>query len=279
MKIYHLNCATLCPFSTKIVNGSGSLFASARMICHCLLIETDNILILVDTGLGTRDLAQPNSLGLIFRNLIRPTLNPAETAAEHVKKLGYSITDVRHIILTHLDLDHAGGLPDFPNAEVHVSGTEYNSAMAIRSLRDKFRYRLSHWAHNPKWNIHTVEGEKWFGFEAVRTIDNKETEILLIPLGGHSVGHCGIAVKLPERWVFHCGDAYFFHGEMSLDKSHCTHGLSLFQRMMETDHTARVNNQNRLRDLKKNHGNTIQMFCSHDHRELLNARNENDQIF
>ncbi len=40
-----------------------------------------------------------------------------------MKRLGYSINDVRHIILTHLDLDHAGGLHDFPNAAVHVSGS------------------------------------------------------------------------------------------------------------------------------------------------------------
>ncbi|MFD0510570.1 MBL fold metallo-hydrolase [Streptomyces aureus] len=30
--------------------------------------------------------------------------------------LGYAVDDVRHIVLTHLDLDHAGGLPDFPRA-------------------------------------------------------------------------------------------------------------------------------------------------------------------
>lgn len=36
----------------------------------------------------------------------------------------YRIEDVRHIVLTHLDLDHAGGLPDFPHAKVHVHATE-----------------------------------------------------------------------------------------------------------------------------------------------------------
>ncbi len=269
MKVYNLNCATLCPVSAKLVNGTGSLISPATMICRCLLIETNHKLILVDTGLGSRDLAGPDNLGFIFRSIIRPKLNLSETAAEQVKKLGYSINDVRHIILTHLDLDHAGGLPDFPNAEVHVSGAEYNSATAIRSLRDKFRYRSSHWAHNPKWKLHTVEGEKWFGFDAVRTIDNKETDIFLIPLNGHTDGHCGIAVKLPEQWILNCGDAYFFHEEMSLNNHHCTPGLSLYQRIMETDHKARINNQNRLRELKQKQGGKIKLFCSHDYRELM----------
>ncbi len=275
MRIYHLNCATLCPISARLVNGSGSLISPATMICHCLLIETGRKLILVDTGLGLQDIAQADSLGYIFSKIIRPKLSLAETAAEQVKKLGYSANDVQHIILTHLDLDHAGGLPDFPNAEVHVSSTEYNSAMTIRSFRDKFRYRSSHWSYNPKWKLHTVQGEKWFGFEAVGTIDNEETEVLLIPLSGHSDGHCGIAAKLSEKWILHCGDAYFFYGEMSLKKSHCTPGLSIFQRIMETDHKARIHNQNRIRELKQAHGNNIQMFCSHDHSELLKCREEN----
>lgn len=66
-----------------------------------------------------------------------------------------------------------------------------------------------------------------------------------------------------------CGDAYIFKGEMSSQQPNSTRVLSLFQRLMETDHTGRMNNQNRLRALKKNHGDSIQMFCSHDHGEQL----------
>ena len=35
-------------------------------------------------------------------------LDPAETAVQQVKALGYSPSDVRHVLLTHLDRDHAG---------------------------------------------------------------------------------------------------------------------------------------------------------------------------
>jgi glyoxylase-like metal-dependent hydrolase (beta-lactamase superfamily II) len=267
LRIHHLNCATLCPVSAKLVNGAGGLFSPALMICHCLLIETKNKLILVDTGLGLQDLAHPDPLGFVFRNLIRPKLCIAETAVEQVKKLGFSPDDVRHIIVTHLDLDHAGGLPDFPRAEIHVSGLEYSSAMAGNSFRDKFRYRPKQWSHQPKWKTHAIAGEKWFGFDAVRTVDEAETEVLLIPLRGHTTGHCGVAVKSEDKWILNCGDAYFFHAEMS-PRPDCTPALNIFQRLMESDHGARMNNQQRLRELKQNHGNDIQLFCSHDHSEF-----------
>jgi glyoxylase-like metal-dependent hydrolase (beta-lactamase superfamily II) len=35
--------------------------------------------------------------------------------------------DIKHCIITHLDFDHIGGLADFPDAAVHISGEEYKS--------------------------------------------------------------------------------------------------------------------------------------------------------
>lgn len=274
MRIHHLNCATLCPVCSRLVNGTGSFFSYGTMICHCLLIESDNNLILVDTGFGLNDIAHPQNLSSLFRNFIRPKLHPDETAVEQIKKLGFKTDDVRHIILTHLDLDHAGGIPDFPNAEIHTSIAEYNSAMnGSKSFRENFRYVPKHWSNNPKWKTHTAEGDKWFGFNAVSALSNKETEILLIPLRGHSNGHCGIAVKTSDKWILHCGDSYFFHEEMS-ETPRSNIVLNVFQRIVESDHKARMNNQKRLRELKKNHSNEIEMFCSHDHIEFINFGGE-----
>ena len=49
------------------------VLAAARMVCHCLLIETPREgLILVDTGLGTGDLANKQRLGAAFLAVTRP---------------------------------------------------------------------------------------------------------------------------------------------------------------------------------------------------------------
>ncbi len=113
MRVHHLNTGTMCPIGRRLVNGTGSIFQRARMVCHCLLVETGAGLVLVDTGIGLDDIAEPPRLGRKWVRQTRPRLDPAETAVQQVRALGYSPGDVRHLLLTHLDRDHAGGIPRF----------------------------------------------------------------------------------------------------------------------------------------------------------------------
>jgi glyoxylase-like metal-dependent hydrolase (beta-lactamase superfamily II) len=80
----------------------------------------------------------------------RPSLDPSDTAIGQVRRLGFNPRDVRHIVPTQLDLDHAGGLPDFPWADVHVFRPEYEAALHPRTLTERKRYRSVHWAHGPR---------------------------------------------------------------------------------------------------------------------------------
>ncbi|MEW6729964.1 MAG: MBL fold metallo-hydrolase [Acidobacteriota bacterium] len=273
MRIHHINCATMCPYGELLINGQGSLLAPGRMVCHCLLIETNDGLVLVETGLGLQDIAQPKDrLGGFFLTVTRPRLDPEETAVRQIARLGFRSDDVRHIVLTHLDLDHAGGLSDFPKAKVHVFETEHRAAMSPSTLFERSRYRAMQWAHGPFWEIHSVKGERWFGFDCVQAITGIPPEVLLIPLHGHTRGHCGVAVRTPERWLLHCGDAYFFHGEVDSEPPHCPIGLRLFQNLVQIDGDARMRNQARLRALAHENGNEVKVFCAHDPVEYAHMR-------
>jgi glyoxylase-like metal-dependent hydrolase (beta-lactamase superfamily II) len=143
------------------------------------------------------------------------------------------------------------------------------------SLRDRVRYPSCHLAHGPRWVTHTVDGDSWFGFESIRMLPGVDPEILLIPLVGHSRGHTGVAVRDSERWLLHCGDAYFHHSEMA-DPPSCPPGLRAFQAAMAADGAARRSNQERLRELARAHGDEVTLFCSHSEVELATAGG-NDQ--
>ena len=214
MRIHHLNCGSLCPPGGRIFGGAGGPLSPAPMCCHCLLIEGDDRLILVDTGLGVEDVNEPQRLGYLFNLVMRPQLEVAETALRQVVDLGYRPSDVRHIVPTHLDLDHAGGISDFPGAAVHVYADELRAATSRSSLSERGRYRAVQIAAVKKWAVVKDEGESWFGFSAVRAIPGTRDEVLLVPLPGHTRGHCGVAVRRPEDWLLHCGDAYFHRSEV-----------------------------------------------------------------
>ena len=47
MRIHHLNTGTMCPIGRRFVNGTGGIFQRARMVCHCLLVETNDGLALL----------------------------------------------------------------------------------------------------------------------------------------------------------------------------------------------------------------------------------------
>ena len=270
MRIRHLNCGTMRPFGGRLVDVAARGIGPTRWVCHCLLVETEQGLVLVDTGLGAGDVAGgAGRLGRLFVTATRPDLAGEETAAAQVVRLGYRVEDVRHIVLTHLDLDHAGGLPDFPNATVHVHATEHAAAMSPGS-GEKARYRPQHWAHGPDWVTHAATGEPWYGFEAVRELPGLPPEILLVPLHGHSRGHTGVAVRKPDGgWLLRAGDAYFSHRRIDPVRPGTPPLARAFENIVQLKGSVRRNNQQRLRDLARTRSAEVDIICSHDGTDFV----------
>lgn len=265
--VHHLDCAPMAP-----LGAFGGRLSPARMVAHCLLVEGADTLTLVDTGAATTDVAaSTRMLGRGFTTMMRPALDAAQVAAGQVRALGHDPSDVTDVVVTHLDLDHAGGLADFPQARIHVLADELDAAFAPASFGERQRYVSGQWAHGPQWVTHEVAGESWCGFEAAVPVTE---DLLLVPLRGHTRGHSGVAVRRPAGgWYLHAGDAYFHTSEKESGTA-CPAGLRLFQTAVQADGTARRRNQERLRSLHAEHGpasgaaEVVAMFCAHDAAEF-----------
>lgn len=247
--------------------------AHRHLVCHCLLLELPDRLVLVDSGLGLADVADPFArLGSTFVRAMRPRLEPGDTAAQRIEELGLRTDDVRDIVLTHMDLDHAGGLSDFPHARVHVAEAELTVATTRPRFGDRHRYRPQQWAHGPEWRSYGAAGEPWHGFPAVRDLDTLPPEILMVPLVGHSMGHSGVAIDTGRGWLLHCGDAYYHRGEVDRDPPHAPALIRAFERIVADDDVARRANQARLHELFSTPTAEVTMFCAHDTEELESLR-------
>lgn len=87
-----------------------------QLAMRCLLIETDDRKILIDTGIGNKQDEK------FFSHYF---LNGHDSLEDSLKEKGFSREDITDVILTHLHFDHCGGsvekvdgkfVPAFPNA-------------------------------------------------------------------------------------------------------------------------------------------------------------------
>jgi len=264
LRVHHLNCACIQRLD---IHGK-------PLGCHVLLVQTPSSgLVLVDTGLGTQDYADMTSR--LTRSFVygyaRPRRDPALAAIHQIRALGLDPADVRHIVMTHMDLDHVGGLSDFPKAKVHLHAAELKQCTERPGFKDKHRYLPAMWAHGLDTETYEAAGEPWFGFEAVRQLRGLPPEILMVPLFGHTMGHCGIAIDSARGWLLHAGDAYFDPREVRGAQRQCAWKVGVFQALVQTNRGLRLHNQARLRAFTAEHPE-VEVFCAHNPWELEDAQ-------
>ena len=261
MKLHYLNCAAMFPRCAKW--GAPHL---SRVPTHCILLEKEKELVLIDTGLGTRDMADLSRLGPT--NLLlnaRPDL--ADTAIDQIEKRGLDPADVRHIICTHLHSDHAGGLVDFPQARVHVLRQEFEAMTHPSGMIERGVYRKKQVEHGPRWVLHDeseISNETWFGMPCIRNIPDLPPEIVLVPLIGHTRGHCGVAIDTGEKWVLHCGDAYYVNAELGKG---APIDVACFTAMVHHDRFQALGQVKRIKRVLEENQGLVRPVCTHDHSQ------------
>lgn len=214
----------------------------------------------MDTGIGLLDVRNPvERLSQELIDMAGFQFNESDTAVRRIEALGFSVDDVRHIVLTHCDPDHTGGLADFPKAQVHVAQEELQHMQS-----GHWRYVASHFEHGPNWQTHSHGARDWFGLKA-RPIDvDSSVEVLLIPLFGHTIGHCGVAIRQDSRWLLHAGDAYYLRVELTEDN----HAVSSLAAQRADNDDWRLSSLKELRQMFASHEDEIEMIGYHDISEL-----------
>lgn len=245
MKVYHLNCV-------QIESPLGSA------IGHCVLIESSGNLTLIDAGIGLAETRNPEkALGKDLIELTGFKFDEKLTAIRQIEDLGFDPTNVSNIICSHLDPDHIGGFSDFPKAVVHVSQEEYES---FKSGNE--RYLSQQLSYKPELILYSQNNSKWFGLPARKL--NLNFEAYLIPLFGHTLGHCGVAFRTENTWTFYVGDAYYLKAELN-DRNHPVEQFATIRAM---DNEMRKESLEKVRDFVSKHGSEIEYFGYHDPTEF-----------
>ena len=203
MSIFFLHSATMYP---KFLNWKVENLA--------ILVETNGGLVLVDTGLGVHDHVTPSKKVKFFRFQMGIPYAPEEPLVRQLPQMGFNINDVKHIVMTHLHFDHAGGLADFPWVQVHLHKKELDAKNKPGTWLERFAYDQADFAHHPDWVIYEHCTEKWYEFDAIPL--PFEPKMYLIPLFGHTSGHCGVAIQDGSGWIFQAADSIPTNAEFDL---------------------------------------------------------------
>jgi glyoxylase-like metal-dependent hydrolase (beta-lactamase superfamily II) len=248
--LFHINCGTLKVPSFPTV------------VCHCIGIQERDRVVLIDAGIGLHDVHDP--VGIYGQALIDAAgfqFNEHDTAVRRLAARGIAPEQVTDVVLTHGDPDHAGGLADFPQALVHIAQEEL---LEIGSQNP--RYLPKQFEHGPRWRTYDSRdnARDWFGLPARRIDLQLNTDVLLVPLFGHTKGHCGIAIRQDTGWLLHVGDAYYVRGELT-DINHPVNAIAASRAESDAQRVASVN---LLRRLVAAHSREMTMHSYHDITEL-----------
>lgn len=135
-------------------------------------------------------------------------LNPEVPLPEMLRRAGEDPARLRWAILSHVHLDHAGGLMDLPRLTVLMTREEI--LFANDSAAQKKGYVLASYTKalpNPKAPTLQFDPKPYETFDESANL-YRDGSVVAVPLRGHTPGSVGIFVNLsPTRRFFYVGDS------------------------------------------------------------------------
>jgi N-acyl homoserine lactone hydrolase len=179
--------------------------ASSVLVRHPagdLLVDTGNSIHFDDEIRGF-----PFGIRLRLKSLAG-LLKPESPLPQLLRRTGEDPAKLRWVILSHVHLDHAGGLMDLPHLPVLLTREELQFANDP-AVQAKGYVIAAHVQKFPRADAPTLQFES----KPYETFDEsadlyRDGSVVVVPLRGHTPGSVGIFVNLsPARRLFYVGDA------------------------------------------------------------------------
>jgi glyoxylase-like metal-dependent hydrolase (beta-lactamase superfamily II) len=173
---------------------------------YAWVIDHPEGVIVVDTGQGVHLLESSRSLHPYHRWQVAFRLEREEEIGPQLRSLGIERRDVKRVVLTHLHVDHDGGLAHFPDTEILVSAGELRAARGWKGRLGG--YLPNRW---PTWfdpKPLDLAPESFGPFAASRRL-TAAGDVIVVATPGHTPNHISVIVEDHATTYFLAGDASY----------------------------------------------------------------------
>ena len=168
-------------------------------------IEHRDGVILVDTGASAGLMRLPR-WHPYFRFAVRFDIEPEQEAGPQLKALGVGASDVRRVVMTHLHIDHDGGLGAFPASEILVNRGELKRASGMAGrLRG---YLPQRWPKDFDPQPLVLDGGAYGPFARSKRL-TADGAVVAVATPGHTPDHLSVIVENGDNAIFIAGDASY----------------------------------------------------------------------
>jgi glyoxylase-like metal-dependent hydrolase (beta-lactamase superfamily II) len=174
---------------------------------YAWLIEHGEGLILVDTG----ETARVHERGYhprwhpFFRRSSQFQVTPDDELGPQLRNLGVRAREIRHVVITHLHTDHAGGVAHVVGQQTWVHPIEWRRAQGFGGqVQGYLPTRWPQW-----WDPQPLRFESHaFGPFPERMSLTRRGDIFVVPTPGHTPGHVSVVVQGTPT-IFIAGDTSY----------------------------------------------------------------------
>jgi glyoxylase-like metal-dependent hydrolase (beta-lactamase superfamily II) len=204
--VFFLTCGVFIAPAPVVLPLGQRTFSTVKLSnTVAVAVRPDGDLILVDAGWSTGTCATPaRSLGRFGALALGVRVRAEDAIVEQLRRLGFEPGRVRAIFATHLHLDHAGGVDDFPNAEVVVSQAELKAYWDAPGPV----YRARDLARAGRIRAVALDETPSYGFPGSAD-PLGDGRVVMLDASGHTPGSVAVAIRGPRGTFVHVGDAAY----------------------------------------------------------------------
>lgn len=195
--LYAMHVATVSGSKRMWVQGGGKGRVTGPVSAYLIHHPIEG-LVLIDTAFGRTSAESLRTYpGPLPTKLLH--IEMGVPVADRLPEAGFDPANVEHIVCTHLHLDHAGGVADFPNAALWVDEREWVAASRTRMLKG---YKTGPY-DDVKPRFLEFQGTRPYGPFPAHIDLFEDGSLIVLPSAGHTEGSVMVLVNLPEgSWLF-----------------------------------------------------------------------------